>query len=76
MGNVLDALWSCHSDSTVSEQSDCFFHVTAEVLDLETNEGVNNTYHSMQMPKVEYETITIDDYSRYHASHESAGSGS
>uniref|UniRef100_A0A8C8JGH9 Dipeptidyl-peptidase 6b n=1 Tax=Oncorhynchus tshawytscha TaxID=74940 RepID=A0A8C8JGH9_ONCTS len=40
----------------------CFFHVTAEVLDLETNEGVNNTYHSMQMPKVEYETITIDDY--------------
>uniref|UniRef100_A0A8C8MJ13 Dipeptidyl-peptidase 6b n=1 Tax=Oncorhynchus tshawytscha TaxID=74940 RepID=A0A8C8MJ13_ONCTS len=29
----------------------CFFHVTAEVLDLETNEGVNNTYHSMQMPK-------------------------
>uniref|UniRef100_A0A8C7SGA0 Dipeptidyl-peptidase 6b n=1 Tax=Oncorhynchus mykiss TaxID=8022 RepID=A0A8C7SGA0_ONCMY len=43
----------------------CFFHVTAEVLDLETNEGVNNTYHSMQMPKVEYETITIDDYSRY-----------
>uniref|UniRef100_A0A8C7UK26 Dipeptidyl-peptidase 6b n=1 Tax=Oncorhynchus mykiss TaxID=8022 RepID=A0A8C7UK26_ONCMY len=47
----------------------CFFHVTAEVLDLETNEGVNNTYHSMQMPKVEYETITIDDYSRYHALH-------
>uniref|UniRef100_A0A674E3N6 Dipeptidyl-peptidase 6b n=1 Tax=Salmo trutta TaxID=8032 RepID=A0A674E3N6_SALTR len=42
-----------------------FFHVTAEVLDLETNEGVNNTYHNMQMPKVEYETITIDDYSRY-----------
>ncbi|KAM9427680.1 A-type potassium channel modulatory protein DPP6-like isoform 2-T2 [Salvelinus alpinus] len=33
-----------------------------KVLDLETNEGVNNTYHSMQMPKVEYETITIDDY--------------
>ncbi|XP_029560893.1 dipeptidyl aminopeptidase-like protein 6 isoform X3 [Salmo trutta] len=33
-----------------------------KVLDLETNEGVNNTYHNMQMPKVEYETITIDDY--------------
>uniref|UniRef100_A0A8C7G7T2 Dipeptidyl-peptidase 6b n=1 Tax=Oncorhynchus kisutch TaxID=8019 RepID=A0A8C7G7T2_ONCKI len=64
---LLNCKGDCHSDSTVSEQYDCFFHVTAEVLDLETNEGVNNTYHSMQMPKVEYETITIDDYSRYHA---------
>ncbi|CAB1317411.1 unnamed protein product [Coregonus sp. 'balchen'] len=37
-----------------------------KVLDLETNEGVNNTYHNMQMPKVEYETITIDDYNTAH----------
>nr|XP_057922439.1 dipeptidyl aminopeptidase-like protein 6 isoform X2 [Doryrhamphus excisus]XP_057922440.1 dipeptidyl aminopeptidase-like protein 6 isoform X2 [Doryrhamphus excisus] len=33
----------------------------AELFDLETNERVNNTYYNMQMPKVEYETITIDD---------------
>ncbi|XP_056149185.1 dipeptidyl aminopeptidase-like protein 6 [Lampris incognitus] len=33
-----------------------------KLFDLETNERLNNTYHSMQMPKVEYETITIDDY--------------
>uniref|UniRef100_A0A667ZT32 Dipeptidyl-peptidase 6b n=1 Tax=Myripristis murdjan TaxID=586833 RepID=A0A667ZT32_9TELE len=36
---------------------------TAEVFDVETNERVNSTYHNMQMPKVEYKTITIDDYS-------------
>nr|XP_057922438.1 dipeptidyl aminopeptidase-like protein 6 isoform X1 [Doryrhamphus excisus] len=32
-----------------------------KLFDLETNERVNNTYYNMQMPKVEYETITIDD---------------
>lgn len=35
----------------------------AEVFDVETNERVNNTYNNMQMPKLEYKTITIDDYS-------------
>uniref|UniRef100_A0A3B4Z177 Dipeptidyl peptidase like 6 n=1 Tax=Stegastes partitus TaxID=144197 RepID=A0A3B4Z177_9TELE len=34
-----------------------------KVFDVETNERVNNTYNNMQMPRVEYETITIDDYS-------------
>uniref|UniRef100_A0A7N6BR01 Dipeptidyl-peptidase 6b n=1 Tax=Anabas testudineus TaxID=64144 RepID=A0A7N6BR01_ANATE len=34
-----------------------------KVFDVETNEKVNVTYNSMQMPKVQYETITIDDYS-------------
>ncbi|KAJ8012088.1 hypothetical protein DPEC_G00065050 [Dallia pectoralis] len=33
-----------------------------KILDLETNEEVNNTVHNMQMPRVEYKTITIDDY--------------
>uniref|UniRef100_A0A7N8X0A4 Dipeptidyl-peptidase 6b n=1 Tax=Mastacembelus armatus TaxID=205130 RepID=A0A7N8X0A4_9TELE len=33
-----------------------------KVFDVETNEKVNTTYHNMQMPRVEYETITIDDY--------------
>ncbi|XP_058499708.1 dipeptidyl aminopeptidase-like protein 6 isoform X3 [Solea solea] len=33
-----------------------------KVFDVETNERVNNTYNIMQMPKVEYKTITIDDY--------------
>ncbi|KAM3866400.1 A-type potassium channel modulatory protein DPP6-like [Diretmus argenteus] len=33
-----------------------------KVVDVETNERVNETYYNMQMPKVEYETITIDDY--------------
>uniref|UniRef100_A0A8C9ZNN0 Dipeptidyl-peptidase 6b n=1 Tax=Sander lucioperca TaxID=283035 RepID=A0A8C9ZNN0_SANLU len=33
-----------------------------KVFDVETNEIVNNTYNNMQMPRVEYETITIDDY--------------
>uniref|UniRef100_A0A667ZCK8 Dipeptidyl-peptidase 6b n=1 Tax=Myripristis murdjan TaxID=586833 RepID=A0A667ZCK8_9TELE len=33
-----------------------------KVFDVETNERVNSTYHNMQMPKVEYKTITIDDY--------------
>ncbi|KAM4604780.1 A-type potassium channel modulatory protein DPP6-like [Polymixia lowei] len=34
-----------------------------KVFDVETNDRVNNTVHNMQMPKVEYENITIDtDY--------------
>ncbi|KAM4556956.1 A-type potassium channel modulatory protein DPP6-like isoform 6-T6 [Fundulus diaphanus] len=33
-----------------------------KVLDVETNERVNDTYNNMQMPKVENKTITIDDY--------------
>uniref|UniRef100_A0A8D3BFP8 Dipeptidyl-peptidase 6b n=1 Tax=Scophthalmus maximus TaxID=52904 RepID=A0A8D3BFP8_SCOMX len=33
-----------------------------KVFDVETNERVNNTYNNMQMPKLEYKTITIDDY--------------
>uniref|UniRef100_A0AAQ5XWR6 Dipeptidyl-peptidase 6b n=1 Tax=Amphiprion ocellaris TaxID=80972 RepID=A0AAQ5XWR6_AMPOC len=33
-----------------------------KVFDVETNESVNKTYNNMQMPRVEYETITIDDY--------------
>ncbi|XP_034742877.1 dipeptidyl aminopeptidase-like protein 6 isoform X1 [Etheostoma cragini] len=33
-----------------------------KVFDVETNESVNNTYNNMQMPRVEYENITIDDY--------------
>ncbi|KAM9844637.1 A-type potassium channel modulatory protein DPP6-like [Aulostomus maculatus] len=33
-----------------------------KLLDLETNDRVNNTFISMQMPRVEYDTITIDDY--------------
>nr|XP_061794901.1 dipeptidyl aminopeptidase-like protein 6 [Nerophis lumbriciformis] len=33
-----------------------------KLLDVETNERVNTTYNNMQMPRVEYETITIDDY--------------
>ncbi|KAM7379359.1 hypothetical protein PAMP_004921 [Pampus punctatissimus] len=33
-----------------------------KVFDVETNERVNHTYNNMQMPRVEYETITIDDY--------------
>uniref|UniRef100_A0A8D0D5Z1 Dipeptidyl-peptidase 6b n=1 Tax=Sander lucioperca TaxID=283035 RepID=A0A8D0D5Z1_SANLU len=40
----------------------CLNCLTAEVFDVETNEIVNNTYNNMQMPRVEYETITIDDY--------------
>lgn len=32
---------------------------------METNENVNETYDSMQMPKVENKTIVIDDYSTY-----------
>uniref|UniRef100_A0A665U1Y5 Dipeptidyl-peptidase 6b n=1 Tax=Echeneis naucrates TaxID=173247 RepID=A0A665U1Y5_ECHNA len=32
------------------------------VFDVETNERVNSTYYNMQMPRLEYETITIDDY--------------
>uniref|UniRef100_A0A4W6DIZ6 Dipeptidyl-peptidase 6b n=1 Tax=Lates calcarifer TaxID=8187 RepID=A0A4W6DIZ6_LATCA len=34
-----------------------------KVFDVETNEKVNDTYNNMQMPRVENETITIDDYS-------------
>ncbi|KAL0966144.1 hypothetical protein UPYG_G00291470 [Umbra pygmaea] len=33
-----------------------------KLMDLESNEEVDNMYHNMQMPKVEYQTITIDDY--------------
>ncbi|XP_061835469.1 A-type potassium channel modulatory protein DPP6-like isoform X2 [Nerophis lumbriciformis] len=33
-----------------------------KLFDLETNEHVNHTYHNMQMPRVEYENVTIDDY--------------
>ncbi|XP_062284709.1 dipeptidyl aminopeptidase-like protein 6b [Scomber scombrus] len=33
-----------------------------KVFEVEINEMVNNTYNDMQMPRVEYETITIDDY--------------
>ncbi|XP_069366743.1 A-type potassium channel modulatory protein DPP6-like isoform X4 [Paralichthys olivaceus] len=33
-----------------------------KVFDVETNARVNNTYNNMQMPKVEYKTLTIDDY--------------
>lgn len=44
-------------------KSSLFLYLTAEVFDVETNEKVNITYNSMQMPKVQYETITIDDYS-------------
>uniref|UniRef100_A0A3P8YM36 Dipeptidyl-peptidase 6b n=1 Tax=Esox lucius TaxID=8010 RepID=A0A3P8YM36_ESOLU len=33
-----------------------------KVMDLETNEEVNSTFYNMQMPKVEYKTVTIDDY--------------
>lgn len=37
----------------------------AEAFSVETNENVNETYSSMQMPKVENKTIVIDDYSAY-----------
>uniref|UniRef100_A0A8C2Z8B2 Dipeptidyl-peptidase 6b n=1 Tax=Cyclopterus lumpus TaxID=8103 RepID=A0A8C2Z8B2_CYCLU len=33
-----------------------------KVFDVETNERVNSTYNNLQMPRVEYETITIEDY--------------
>ncbi|XP_068196102.1 A-type potassium channel modulatory protein DPP6-like isoform X2 [Antennarius striatus] len=33
-----------------------------KMLDVETNEMVNNVYNKMQMPKVENKTIIIDDY--------------
>ncbi|XP_055084460.1 dipeptidyl aminopeptidase-like protein 6 isoform X2 [Periophthalmus magnuspinnatus] len=33
-----------------------------KILDIETNEKLNVTYNNMQMPRVEYDTITIDDY--------------
>ncbi|KAF7656562.1 hypothetical protein LDENG_00039470 [Lucifuga dentata] len=33
-----------------------------KVFEVEMNERVNATYHNMQMPTVEYKTITIDDY--------------
>lgn len=33
------------------------------MFDVETNDRVNITYNSMQMPKVENKTIVIDDYS-------------
>uniref|UniRef100_A0AAR2KIR5 Dipeptidyl-peptidase 6a n=1 Tax=Pygocentrus nattereri TaxID=42514 RepID=A0AAR2KIR5_PYGNA len=37
------------------------------VFTLSTNDLLNSTVSSMQMPKVEYEAITIDDYSGYQA---------
>uniref|UniRef100_A0AAQ4RKR5 Dipeptidyl-peptidase 6b n=1 Tax=Gasterosteus aculeatus aculeatus TaxID=481459 RepID=A0AAQ4RKR5_GASAC len=33
-----------------------------KVFDVETNERVNDTYHNLQMPRVEYETFTVGDY--------------
>uniref|UniRef100_A0A673CFG8 Dipeptidyl-peptidase 6b n=1 Tax=Sphaeramia orbicularis TaxID=375764 RepID=A0A673CFG8_9TELE len=33
-----------------------------KVFNVETNDRVNTTYHNMQMPRVEYKIITIDDY--------------
>ncbi|XP_062338487.1 dipeptidyl aminopeptidase-like protein 6 isoform X3 [Osmerus eperlanus] len=33
-----------------------------KLIDLENNDIVNNTYYNMQMPKVEYKEIVIDDY--------------
>ncbi|KAI1902256.1 hypothetical protein AGOR_G00042830 [Albula goreensis] len=33
-----------------------------KVVDLETNEALNDTLNSMQMPKIEYKEITIEDY--------------
>ncbi|XP_060940676.1 dipeptidyl aminopeptidase-like protein 6 [Limanda limanda] len=33
-----------------------------KVIDVETNARVNHTYSNMQMPKVEYKTLTIEDY--------------
>ena len=48
--------------SCFTEKSLVFFLI-AEVFEVETNQRVNDTYNNMQMPRVEYETITIDDYS-------------
>lgn len=39
--------------------------VITELVDLEANEDLNRTLNSMQMPKVEYKEIYIEDYSRY-----------
>ncbi|XP_061653237.1 dipeptidyl aminopeptidase-like protein 6b isoform X2 [Phyllopteryx taeniolatus] len=36
--------------------------LSAELLDVETNKRVNTTYNNLQMPRVEYQTISIDDY--------------
>ncbi|XP_061653238.1 dipeptidyl aminopeptidase-like protein 6b isoform X3 [Phyllopteryx taeniolatus] len=33
-----------------------------KLLDVETNKRVNTTYNNLQMPRVEYQTISIDDY--------------
>lgn len=52
-------------DLSLRDCNTCLNCLTAEVFDVETNEIVNNTYNNMQMPRVEYETITIDDYSMY-----------
>uniref|UniRef100_A0A8C5HIT4 Dipeptidyl aminopeptidase-like protein 6 n=2 Tax=Gouania willdenowi TaxID=441366 RepID=A0A8C5HIT4_GOUWI len=35
---------------------------TRKILEVETNELVNDTYTNMQMPRVEYEKLVIDDY--------------
>jgi muconolactone delta-isomerase len=37
--------------------------ITAEVFDLETNENLRMRLDSMQMPRVEYKEINIEDYS-------------
>lgn len=39
------------------------FSFIAEVHDLETNQELNQTLNSMQMPKVEYKEITVDGQS-------------
>lgn len=41
------------------------FRLTTEVFSVETNEKVNETYSSIQAPKVENKTIVIDDYSTH-----------
>uniref|UniRef100_A0A8C2Z8F5 Dipeptidyl-peptidase 6b n=1 Tax=Cyclopterus lumpus TaxID=8103 RepID=A0A8C2Z8F5_CYCLU len=47
---------------TVLTQSLRSTAAACQVFDVETNERVNSTYNNLQMPRVEYETITIEDY--------------
>lgn len=51
----------CHCEIVTNKT--CLICLAAELIDVETNERVNNTYHNMQMPKVENKTLVIDDYS-------------
>lgn len=51
----------CHCEIVTNKT--CSICLAAELIDVETNERVNNTYHNMQMPKVENKTLVIDDYS-------------